>query len=347
MLIDTVKQLCALCGPSGCEDEVRDYIRKEAEPYADQLEVLANGSLLVYKKGRVKLRQTVMLCAHMDEVGLIVNRIEDDGCLRFQFVGGVDRRVVIGKQVFVGDGRIPGVIGMKPIHLTSEEEEESIPKRKELYIDIGARSKEEAEKKTFLGDYVNFSGAVTELQNGFVRMKAIDDRIGCAILLETLKKDLPIDCWFAFTVQEEIGGRGAHASSFRIQPDIALVVEGTTAADLPMAEGAARVCAAGQGPVLPFMDKATIYDRSLWQLLKQVAEEKHIPWQTKTRIAGGTDAQAIQRACGGCKVGAVAAAVRYIHSPSSVANTRDFEQMQVIVDGFLEKLEAQYAGTSE
>ena len=301
----------------------------------------------MYKKGRTKLKKKILLCAHMDEVGLIVNRIEDSGCLRFLCVGGIDRRVLIGKKVFVGENRLPGIVGMKPIHLVEEEEEKTIPKRKDLYIDIGARSKAEAEKLTFLGDYVNFDPSITELQNGYVRMKAIDDRIGCAILLETLKKDLPIDLWFAFTVQEEIGGRGAHVSAFKLQPDIALILEGTTAADIPLAEGGMQVCAAGKGPVFPFMDRATIYDRELFKLLCRIAEEKGIPWQTKTRIAGGTDAQAIQRACGGCKVAAVSAAVRYIHSPSSVGNVRDFEQMQTIVDGFLEKMEVLYGKAAQ
>lgn len=344
-MIETLKTLCALNGPSGCEDAVRDYLRKEAEPYAEKVETLPNGSLLVYVRGKKRSARNLMLCAHMDEVAMIVNRIEDDGCLRFQFVGGVDRRVVIGKKVYVGEDRHPGVVGMKPVHLTTDDEENTIPKRKDLYIDIGARSKKEAEAMTFQGDYVNFEADCTELQNGFVRMKAMDDRVGCAILLEALKKPLPVDAIFAFTVQEEIGGRGAHASAFHIQPDIALIVEGTTAADIPPSSGAAQVCAPGKGPVLPFMDKATIYDRELFRLLGKIADEKGIPWQTKTRIAGGTDAQAIQRACGGCKVAAVSAALRYIHSPSSVGNVQDFEQMQAIVDGFLEKMEELY-GTS-
>ena len=347
MIGDTVKKLCTLWGPSGDELEIRDYIKQEITPFADRVEVLTNGSLLAFKKGRTQLRQKILLCAHMDEVGLIVCRIESSGCLRFRCVGGIDRRVLIGKKVFVGENRLPGVIGMKPIHLVEDDEEKTIPKLKDLYIDIGARSKEEAEKLTFLGDYVNFDPTVTELQNGYVRMKAIDDRIGCAILLETLKKELPVDTYFAFTVQEEIGGRGAHVSAYRLQPDIALIVEGTTAADIPLAEGAMQVCAAGKGPVFPFMDRSTIYDRGLFKLLQSIAEEKNIPWQTKTRIAGGTDAQAIQRACSGCKVGAVSAAVRYIHSPSSVGNVRDFEQMQVIIDGFLEKMEVLYGKAAQ
>lgn len=347
MIRDTLKQLCALFGPTGCEDAVRDYIRKEAEPFADKTEVLANGSLLIFRRGKKSLHRTVMLCAHMDEVGLIVTRIEDNGCLRFRFVGGVDRRVVIGKKVWVGENRLPGVIGMKPIHLMTDEEEDTVPQLKSLYIDIGASSKKEAEERTFLGDYVNFDGACTELQNDFVRMKAIDDRVGCAILLELLKQQPPVDTWFVFTVQEEIGGRGAHASAHHLRPNIALIVEGTTAADHPQTSGAGRVCAPGNGPVLPFMDKATIYDRSLFRLLCRIADEKGIPWQTKTRIAGGTDAQAIQRACGGCKVAAVSAALRYIHSPSSVGNWKDFEQMYALVQGFLENLEAYYAESAE
>ena len=341
-MIETVKKLCALQGLSGCEDAVRDYIKAEAAPYADEMEVLANGSLLVFRRGRTQIRQKLMLCAHMDEVGLIVSHIEDDGFLRFQFVGGIDRRVVIGKKVFVGEKLLPGVIGMKPIHLMTDEEEETVPKRKELYIDIGARSRKEAEELTFPGDYVSFDPAITELQNGFLRMKAIDDRIGCAILLELLKQELPCDCWFVFTVQEEIGGRGAHASAHHLHPDVALIVEGTTAADQPQAVGASRVCEPGKGPVFPFMDRATIYDRELYRLLGRIAGARGIPWQTKTRIAGGTDAQAIQRACGGCRVAAVSAAVRYIHSPSSVGHVRDFEQMKSVIEGFLEEMEAQY-----
>ena len=341
-MIDTVKKLCSLFGPSGCEDEVRDYIRAQAEPYADEILQDANGSLLVLRRGKKTLRQTVMLAAHMDEVGVIVKSITDDGFLRFAFVGGVDRRVALGKKVYLGARRIPGVIGMKPIHLTTKEERKSVPKLESLYIDIGAADRQQAEQQVSCGDYGCFGGECTTLSGGLVRMKAIDDRVGCAILLETLKRELPFDTWFAFTVQEEVGCRGAFGASFRLRPDIALVIEGTTAADAPPAEGAQKLCVPGGGPVLPFMDGGAIYDRELFRLLTSTAEEKGIPWQTKTRIAGGTDAQVIQRACGGCKVAAISAAVRYIHSPSSVGSTKDFENMKALLDAFLEKLEEAY-----
>ncbi len=167
-------------------------------------------------------------------------------------------------------------------------------------------------------------------------------------MLSLLRQELPVDCWFAFTVQEEVGCRGAFGAAFRLQPEIAIVVEGTTAADSPLSEGGDRVCAPGEGPVIPYMDGGSIYDRGLFETLRGLAEEHEIPWQTKTRIAGGTDASAIQRSRAGCRVGAVSAAVRYIHSPSSVGCTRDFENMQRLLLAFMQKMEEENNdGTAE
>ena len=339
MLLDTLKDLCALFGPSGCEDEVRDYIRREAEPYADEIIVSRHGDLIILKRGAKQLRHTVLLAAHMDEVGLIVKSIDDDGFLKFAFVGGVDRRVALGKKVLIGEKRIPAIIGMKPVHLTTKEERESIPKAKDLYIDIGAASKKEAEALVEEGDYGCFDPGFTRLQNGLVRSKAIDDRIGCAILLETLKQDLPIDVWFAFTVQEEIGSRGAFAAAFAVKPDVAVILEGTSAADAPQSEGTKRVCATGQGPVLSMMDRGAIYDPGLFRMLRELAEEKGTGWQIKTRVVGSTDARVFQRSLGGCRVAGISAPVRYIHSPSCVGSTTDFEAMKTLLDAFLEKME--------
>ena len=339
MLIDTLKTLCGLFGPSGCEDEVRDYIRREAEPYADEIVESPHGDLLVLKRGRIRTKHTIMLAAHMDEVGLIIRSVGDEGFLRFACVGGIDRRVILGRKVLIGEKRIPGIIGMKPIHLTTQDDRESIPKVKDLYIDIGARSKEEAEARVEPGDYACFLPGVTELQNGHIRSKAIDDRIGCAVLLETLKEDLPVDAWFVFTVQEEIGSRGAFGTAFALKPDIGMILEGTSAADAPQAKDAQQVCATGKGPVLSLMDRGAIYDRGLFRLLQQIAEEKGTGWQIKTRVVGSTDARAMQRSQGGCKVAGISAPVRYIHSPSCVGNVKDFEAMKVLVLAFLEKME--------
>ena len=339
MLLDTLRELCPLFGPSGDEDRVRAYLMAQVQPHADRMELTPNGTLLVHKKGRVKPRHRLMLAAHMDEVALMVKSVNEDGFLRFRAVGGIDRRVLPGKTVFVGEARIPGVIGMKPIHLTDDEEIEKVPEIKDLYIDVGAANKEEAEKRIEPGDYISFDPEFLALENGYVCSKAIDDRIGCAIMLELIKEDLAVDTWFAFTVQEEIGSRGAFGAAFTVNPEIAMVLEGTSAADVLGRENEAQVCAPLKGPVLSLVDKGTVYDRGLFRLLRQLADEKGIGWQVKTRMAGTTDAQAFQKTLGGCRVCGVSAPVRYIHSPSCVGNVRDFEAMKVLVRAFLEKME--------
>lgn len=339
MLTETLRELCPLFGPSGYEDRVRAYIMEKAKPYADRMELTPTGALLVHRKGKASPKRRVMLAAHMDEVALIVKSVDDDGFLKFDAVGGIDRRVLPGKTVLIGEQQIPGVIGMKPIHLTTQEEREKVPDLDDLYIDVGAAKKEEAEKLVQDGDYISFDPAFLELENGFVCSKAIDDRIGCAVMLELIQEELPVDTWFAFTVQEEIGSRGAFGAAFTLKPEIAMVLEGTSAADVMGREGAAQICAPLKGPVLSLADKGTIYDRGLFQLLCGLAEEKEIGWQIKTRLAGTTDAGAFQRAGEPCRVCGVSAPVRYIHSPSCVGNVNDFEAMKTLVRAFLEKME--------
>ena len=335
-MIETLKTLCALNGVSGDEDAVRDYLRTQAEPYADAIRTDALGNLIVFKRGRRATGSKLLLCAHMDEVGLIVTRATEDGFLKFDFVGGVDRRVVLGKPVELGVDRVPGIVGMKAIHMLTAEERKKVPKTDSLYLDIGAASREEALSKVPLGTYGAFVGEPEELGDGFLKSKAIDDRVGCAILLELLKEDLPLDVTFAFTAQEEVGTRGAFGAAFSVTPEIALVLETTTAADLPEIEGARRVCAPGKGPVISYMDGGTIYDRELFETLRRLAEEGSIPWQTKEYIAGGNDARTIQRSKAGVRVAALSAAVRYLHAPASVGCISDFENMRKLTRAFLE-----------
>ena len=334
--LENLKALCALDGVSGDEDRVRDFIRRQAEPWAETVRTDALGNLIVYKRGRKPAGNKLLLCAHMDEVGLIVTRATEDGFLRFDFVGGVDRRVALGKPVVLGPDKIPGVIGMKAIHMLSAEERKKVPKTEALYLDIGAADKEEALSKVPLGTYGAFVGEPEELGDGLLKAKAIDDRVGCAILLELLKEDLPLDVTFAFTAQEEVGTRGAFGAAFSVTPEVALVLETTTAADLPGVEGARRVCAPGRGPVISYMDGGTIYDRSLFETLRRLAEERQIPWQVKEYIAGGNDARTIQRSKAGVRVAALSAAVRYLHAPASVGSLSDFEDMLKLTRAFLE-----------
>lgn len=341
MLMETTKELCLLDGVSGCEDAVRVYIKEKAAPYADEIRVDALGNLIIFKKGKKSTGNTLLLAAHMDEVGLIVRSITEEGYLKFACVGGIDRRVLLSKPVLVGKNKIPGMIGMKPIHLTTAEERKSIPKIKELAIDIGAEDKETAEKLVSVGDYVTFAGDVVEFGNGYLKAKALDDRFGCAVMLELLKEELPMDCTFAFTVQEEIGCKGAMGAAFSVAPKIALILETTTAADLAGVQGEKKVCCLGEGPVVPFMDGGSIADRELYELTRKLAKEHNIPWQTKHMIAGGNDARALQRSREGVRTVVMSAAVRYLHAPSTVANIQDLKHIYELAKLFVEAIAQQ------
>ena len=335
-MIETLKTLCALSGVSSCEDQVRDYIAEQARPYAESMRVDVMGNRIVFKKGVKATGNKLMLCAHMDEVGLIIRHITDDGYLRFSNVGGIDRRVLIGKRVFVGWDRVPGVIGLKAIHFTSAEERGKMPKLEDFYIDIGVKNREEAESIVSLGDFAVFDNECLEFGSGMLKAKAIDDRVGCAVMLKLLQRALPMDCTFVFTVQEEVGTRGAFGAAFSVTPEIALVLEGTTAADLPGAKGQKRVCAPGQGPVISLMDNGTVFDRELFRLMCDTADAAGIPWQVKHYIAGGNDGKAVQRTKAGVRVAGLSAAVRYLHAPTSVGAIKDFEQMLALTFAFVD-----------
>ena len=333
-MLELIKTLCALPGPSGCEDAVRDFIRAQAESYADNIETDPMGNLFVYRAGKKHLPKPVMLCAHMDEVGLIVKKITEDGMLKFGFVGGVDPRVVIGRTVRFGETR--GVVGIKAVHLSTAAERKTAPKTKDLYIDIGATSRKAAEALVSLGDYGVFDSEIVAFGDGLIKAKALDDRLGCAVLLTLLRDEPPVDTWFVFTAQEEVGTRGAATAAFRLAPDFCLVVEGTTAADLAEVPEARQVCALRRGAVIPFMDRGTIYDRELFELLRDAAEERGIPWQTKQMVAGGTDAGRIHKSGAGVRTAGLAAPLRYIHSPSSVAAISDLTCVLELARAFLE-----------
>ena len=335
-MIETLKALCALSGVSSFEDDVRSYIRQRVVPHADSVRTDALGNLIVFKRGKKPTGNRLMLCAHMDEVGLMVKSVSEDGYLKFGCVGGIDRRVLLGKEVAVGDKRIPGVIGLKAIHLTTPEERKRVPKLTDFYIDIGAKNKEEALAQVEPGDVCTFVSETLELGGGMLKAKAIDDRVGCAVMVKLLEEDLPMDCTFVFTAQEEVGCRGAFGAAFSVTPEIALVLEGTTAADVPSLTEDRQVCWPGKGPVLSWMDGGAIYDRALFERLRALAEENGLPWQMKHYVAGGTDARAVQSTKAGVRVAGISAAVRYLHAPNSVCSISDAEQILALARLFLQ-----------
>ena len=336
MEYETIKTLCSLSGPSSFEGPVREYLRQRAEAVGAEVRIDGMGNLICTKKGKIPAPRKLMLTAHLDEVGLIIRRITEDGYLKFDCLGEIDYRVLIGKPVFIGKNRFPGVVGLKAVHLTTAEERKKTPKLESLYIDIGVKSREEAEKLTYIGDFAVFSDSITEYGDGLLKAKAIDGRSGCAIMASLMERDLPIDVTFAFTVQEEVGCRGAFGAAFSETPALALVLDGTDAGDLPMVEAHKRACSLGKGTVLSHMDAGTIYDKEIFELLQDLAEENHIPWQVKGYISEKTDASAIQRSKTGVRAGRISIAVRYLHSPSSVVSLRDIEGAEALVVHFIQ-----------
>ena len=334
-----LKELCALRGVSGDEGCVRAYIRAHIEEHADLVTTDKMGNLIAFKKGTKPGGKHVLLAAHMDEVGLMVLGIEDDGLLRFDAVGGVDPRVIVSKRVLVGENAVPGVIGAKAIHLQTREEFSRALKHKDLYIDIGAKDKKDAERLVSPGDYVSFVGDWVEFGRGMVKSKALDDRVGCMCLMSLLEGEYPVDITCAFTVQEEVGLRGARCVGYNVPADLALVLEGTTANDLGDIPEHLRVCTPGKGVVLSFMDRTSIANVPLWTRLRDLARAQDIPWQLKKFVSGGNDAGALQTARGAVPVAALSVPCRYIHSPSSVAALCDVEAQYRLADAFLRAMD--------
>lgn len=322
---ENIARLCALDGISGREQEVSAEILRQLEGLADEVRVDNLGNVIAFKKGRRVPKHKLMLAAHMDEVGFLVTGITDEGCLRFAAVGGVDPRVVLGRRVRIGEKKVWGVIGTKAVHQLTEEERSAPPELSKLLIDIGAKDRCDAERVVAPGDSVVFAGDYLEFGDGFVAAKALDDRAGCAMLLELMRRGLAFDATFVFTVQEEIGTRGAKAAAFSVAPDIALVLETTASGDVAGVEGEKRVTVVGGGAVVSYMDNGTIYDKELYDLAFRVAKEQGIPCQTKTAIAGGNDSGAIHVAHGGVRTCAISVPCRYLHSPADAAKRCDIQ----------------------
>ena len=336
-MLDTLRTLCNLNGISGREDSVRDYIISQIKDYCEY-SVDPLGNLIAFKKGKKEAKNIVMIDAHMDEVGMIVTGIDNDGFIKFAKVGGIDSKVIIGRSVRIGEKNIPGVLGIKPIHLIKKSDEEKIPSDDEMYIDIGAKDKESAMKLVSLGDEIHFESEFIEFGDGFIKSKALDDRVGCAIMINLIRSDLEYDCRFSFSVQEEIGTRGAMASAFTVAPDYSVVVETTTAADISGVEGSDRVCICGEGGAVSFMDRSTVYNHDMYLKAMKIASDKGIKAQTKTRVAGGNNAGAIHKSRGGVSVVTISVPCRYLHSPCCVCKYSDIESSRNLIKALAEDL---------
>ncbi|MEE9616325.1 MAG: M42 family metallopeptidase [Anaerolineae bacterium] len=332
-----LKELSEAFGVSGNEDDVRAIVLDAVREHVDEVKVDALGNVLAFKRGTGRQRMRVMLAAHMDEVGLMVVGHDNDGFLRVRSVGGIDPRLLPGTLLQVGSERISGVIGAKPIHLLKENADK-VAKLEDLVVDVGAKSKDEARKLAPLGTYATFATRFREL-GPTVRGKAFDDRAGCAVLVELLRGErFRFDLHAVFTVQEEVGLRGARVAAYAIEPDCAFALEGTVADDIPRDKDVSPTTELGQGPAVTVMDRSFIADRRLVRLLTSTAEELGIPYQIKQPGIGGTDAGAIHLTREGVPSVTVAVPCRYIHSPVALLSLDDFNNTVRLMRASLARL---------
>ncbi|WP_350344933.1 M42 family metallopeptidase [Proteinivorax tanatarense] len=332
-----LKSLSECHGVAGNEVSVSKLIKEHLQDYVDEFQYDYLGNLVAIK-GKDKKGPKIMLAAHMDEVGLMVTSIEPNGLLRFKPVGGLDVRVLVSKPVVIGSKMIKGVIGAKPIHLQQSSERKNALGYSQLYIDIGASSKEEASKVVEIGDYVSFDTQFSKISDCLVKGKAFDDRVGCYILAEILKKDYPFPIYGAFTVQEEVGLRGATVAAYNVQPDLAIVLEGTSASDVPESDKHRFSTTMGKGPALSVMDASIIVDKNLLKEIVKVADDFDIKYQFRQTAVGGNDAGKIKLTRDGIDTFTISMPCRYIHSPVSFLNLNDLESGINLVDKILGKI---------
>ena len=339
---DLLEKLSNASGISGFEDEVRDLMIKELEDYVDEINIDPLGNLIAIKKGNPS-SQKIMLAAHMDEIGLMVRYIDKKGFIKFSTIGGINDQMLLNQTVSIQSekGEVVGVIGSKPPHKMKESERKQVIKYDNMFIDIGAKNREEAEELIDIGDPIIIRQEFEELRNGLVKGKALDNRVGCAVLIEVLKRtETNATIYGVGTVQEEVGLKGAKTSAFSINPDMALALDVTISGDHPGIKEEDAPSRAGKGPAIILTDasgRGLILSKEIKKLLISTAEEENIPYQLEVSDGGTTDATAIHLTRKGIPTGVISPASRYIHTPVSVVCVDDVVNSVKLIVAVLNK----------
>ena len=342
-LKENLEKLSNACGVTGREEEVRNLMVKLMKPYVDEIVVDKLENVIAIKKGK-KSSPKVMLAAHMDEVGLMVKTITKEGFLKFAKMGGIDDRILLAQKMTVhtSDGPLPGIIGSKPPHIQKEQERKKIVAYDELFIDIGAKNREDATTMGVkVGDPVAFDVEYTNIGKNVVVGKAFDDRAGCAVMIETLKQLESIECtvYAVGTVQEEVGLRGAATATFGVDPDVGIALDVTIAGDVPGVSEFDTSLKMGKGPALTVADSGLITHPKVLRLLLETAEQNKIYYQLETGLPGATDAARMSLTRQGVPSGTVSIATRYIHSPVGMLSLKDVQNSAKLAAAAIQKIQ--------
>ena len=342
VLADTLEKLSNACGIAGREEEVRSLMKKFLKPYVDEVKEDKLGNVIGIKRGK-KNASKVMLAAHMDEIGLLVKTISKEGFIQFAKIGGIDDRILLAQNVIVytEKGPLHGIIGSKPPHIQKEEERKRVLTYDELFIDIGAETQEQAKKMGVkIGDPVEFDIKFAKVGKNIVIGKAFDDRVGCAVMVEAMKRLEKTECtlYAVGTVQEEVGLRGATTAAFGIYPDVGIALDVTIAGDVPGVREVEAPIKLGKGPSIEIADMGLIAHSKVVRLLMDAAEENKIPYQLETGLPGSTDAARISLTREGVPSGVISIPTRYIHSPSSLLSLEDAEKAVKLTVAAVQKI---------
>ncbi|CAG5077253.1 M42 family metallopeptidase [Parvicella tangerina] len=324
--LNLLKDICEIAGAPGFEQRIRNLVIKEVKPLVDDVLLDNMGNVTTVIKGKDSSKK-IMVTAHMDEIGFIVTHIDDNGFVRFHTLGGFDPKTLTAQRVIVhGKKDLVGVMGSKPIHVMSPEERNKVPKTTDYFIDMGM-PKKEVEKYIEVGNPITRERELIEMGE-CVNCKSIDNRVSVFILIEALKKikNPPYDVYGVFTVQEEVGIRGAQVATQAIQPDFGINLDTTIAFDVPGASAHEKVTELGKGTAIKIMDSRTICDYRMVSFLKEVADKNKIKWQNEVLTAGGTDTSALQQmTAGGSIAGAISIPTRHIHQVIEMAHKKDID----------------------
>lgn len=342
MNIELLKKVCEIPGAPGFESRVRNLIMDELKPLCDEIMVDNLGSVIAIKRGISNPDgKKVMVAAHMDEIGFIVTHIDDNGFIRFHPLGGFDPKTLTAQRVIVhGTQDMVGVMGSKPIHVMSSEEKTKLPKLTDYFIDMGM-GKDEVLKYIKIGDPITRDRELIEMGD-CVNCKSIDNRVAVFILLEALKSmgDIPYDLYATFTVQEEVGIRGANVAAHAINPDFGIALDTTIAYDVPGAQAHERITELGKGTAIKIMDAMTICDYRMVDFMKKTADGKQIRWQPEILTAGGTDTAGLQRmGKNGAIAGAISIPTRHLHQVIEMAHKHDIQSSIDLLKACIEQID--------